>query len=43
MSNQHEQHVDNKFNRIRVNIFWCLLYLAALVVLYFDLMVWRPN
>lgn len=26
-----------------INILWCLMYMAALVVLYLDLMVWRPN
>lgn len=35
--------VDAKFNSIRINILWCLVYVAALVVLYLDLMVWRPN
>jgi len=25
------------------NILWCLLYIALAVVLYLDLMVWRPN
>lgn len=25
------------------NILWCLLYVAALVVLYLDMYVWRPN
>lgn len=25
------------------NIFWCVVYVSLLVVLYLDLMVWRPN
>jgi hypothetical protein len=30
-------------NKQLTNIFLCLLYVAALVVLYLDLFVWRPN
>lgn len=26
-----------------INILWCLMYMAALVVLYLDMYVWRPN
>lgn len=25
------------------NILWCVVYVSLLVVLYLDLMVWRPN
>ena len=25
------------------NILWCLMYMGLLVVVYLDLMVWRPN
>ena len=30
-------------NKQLTNIFVYLVYMAALVVLYLDLMVWRPN
>lgn len=30
-------------NKQLTNILWCLLYVAALVVLYLDMYVWRPN
>jgi hypothetical protein len=26
-----------------INILWCLFYIALVIVLYLDLMVWRPN
>jgi hypothetical protein len=45
MSNheQHEDYADAKFNKIRTNILWCLLYIALALVVYLDLYVWRPN
>ena len=26
-----------------VNILWCVVYIALVITLYLDLMVWRPN
>ena len=39
---REEQLTTEQYKKIRANILWCLLYIAALVVLYLDLFVWRP-
>ena len=39
---REEQLTTEQYKKIRANILWCLLYIAALVVLYFDVFVWRP-
>jgi hypothetical protein len=42
------KRLSDMAKRIRIhiqptNILWCLMYMAALVVLYLDMYVWRPN
>ena len=39
---REDQLTTEQYEKIRTNILWCLLYGAALVVLYFDVFVWRP-
>ena len=40
---REEQLTKEQYKKIRTNILWCLMYMAALVVLYLDLYIWRPN
>jgi hypothetical protein len=40
---REEQLTKEQYKKVRTNILWCLMYTAALVVLYLDLYIWRPN
>jgi hypothetical protein len=40
---REEQLTEEQYKKICKNILWCILYVAALVVLYLDMYVWRPN
>jgi hypothetical protein len=38
---RNEQWTREQYKSVHTNILWCLLYVAALVVVYFDVFVWR--
>jgi hypothetical protein len=40
---REEQWTAEQVNSIRTNILWCIFYVAILVVLCFDMFVWRPG
>jgi hypothetical protein len=40
---REEQWTAEQVNSIRTNILWLVFYVAILVVLCFDMFVWRPG
>jgi hypothetical protein len=36
-----EQWTKEQYKSVRTNILWCVLYAVALLVVYFDVFVWR--
>jgi len=36
-----EQWTREQYKSVCTNILWCVVYLAALVVVYLDVFVWR--